>query len=83
MTEMEERARRRRLLTWRYRLFFAIGLVLLMWNWLTVLPALWWSNIPSNAAASLTTWYMLVQGIALRWLWRWLGPYVKRQDDRS
>lgn len=41
----------RRAATWRYRLFFAIGLILLTHSALTLLPALWWSDIPPRRCA--------------------------------
>jgi hypothetical protein len=50
---------------WRYHLFFAIGVILAISNWLTLLPALWWSNSSRNMAARLTLWYVLGQLAAL------------------
>lgn len=76
-----ERSRLRR---WRqpiyHRLFFAIGCVLAAYTWLTLLPDLWFSNIARNAAAALTLWFLLAQAVAFRWLWRWLGPLMRREE---
>lgn len=60
------------------RLFFAIGCILLVYTWLSLLPALCWSDIGRNAAMALTIWFLFAQVVVFRLLWRWLRPLMRR-----
>lgn len=68
---------------WHTRLFFAVGCILLAYSWLTLMPALWWSDISRNTALALTIWFMIAQGVVLRWLWHWLGPLMRGKREQS
>lgn len=75
---MSDRERIRRWRTiWHMRLMFAIGVILMVGACVTLLPALWWSNIAHAAAVGLTAWFVFAQVWAFGLLWAWLGPAMR------
>lgn len=62
------------------RLFFAIGVLLAVYTALTLLPALWWSDLARTDALLLTLWLVWAQVVALRAVWRTLRPLWRRAE---
>jgi hypothetical protein len=64
---------------WHARLFFAVGVILSTYTALTLLPAVWWSDMARVYALALTLWLVWAQIVALRAVWRIFHPMWREE----